>query len=297
MMTILNKTLLGSPEKEGIFDFPCTMLLIQSILSIIVLKILDLFKLTALRPLETSALLTWLPLNAFFITMLISSNWSLEILSVPVVTIWKNICTCLVALGDFYFFHKPLGLGTASSLVIMTVGAIGASLNDLKFDFNGYFWVILNCVVGAIYVLYTRHVTQTLKMASFDSMYFNCVLSIPFIILFLMVTGEINKLMVFDSSSVSNELVIVVCLNACFAFGISFCSYWVIRVTSPTTFSILGSTCKVPLYLFSMWWFEVEIGIQQQLASWTALIGGIIYAVAQTRSHQPEPREIPGKNV
>jgi GDP-mannose transporter len=53
---------------------------------------------------------------------------------------------------------------TVASIVLMTIGAILAGANDLEFHALGYFWMILNCLCTAGYVLYMRFASTNIKL-------------------------------------------------------------------------------------------------------------------------------------
>ena len=53
---------------------------------------------------------------------------------------------------------------TVASVVIMTLGAILSGANDLEFHAVGYFWMVLNCLCTAGYVLYMRYASTTIKL-------------------------------------------------------------------------------------------------------------------------------------
>ena len=46
----------------------------------------------------------------------------------------------------------------------MTLGAVLSGANDLEFHPVGYFWMILNCMCTAGYVLYMRYASTNIKL-------------------------------------------------------------------------------------------------------------------------------------
>lgn len=49
----------------------------------------------------------------------------------------------------------------------MTLGAILSGANDLEFHAVGYFWMILNCICTAGYVLYMRYASTSIKLPKY----------------------------------------------------------------------------------------------------------------------------------
>uniref|UniRef100_A0A6B2LMS3 Sugar phosphate transporter domain-containing protein n=1 Tax=Arcella intermedia TaxID=1963864 RepID=A0A6B2LMS3_9EUKA len=144
------KLLVGS-----FYQFPCPifLLLIQNITSIVIFKLLSLNGKIQVEAIDWTKVFYWFPLNLLFVIMLTTSSLGMKYLSVAMVTIFKNIQTICVALGDYLLFEEPLGKGSALSVIVMLVGSIIAGYNDLEFHTLGYFWILVNCFSGASYLV------------------------------------------------------------------------------------------------------------------------------------------------
>lgn len=69
---------------------------------------------------------------------------------------------------------------------------------------------------------------------------------------------------------------------------ISFASFWCIRSTSPTTYSVIGSLNKIPIALFGALFFENEISFWSIFAVMLTILGGLLYSIGpkEFRSQQ-----------
>jgi hypothetical protein len=76
---------------------------------------------------------------------------SLQFLSVPLVTIFKNVTNIAIMAGDWYFYQQPTSLPIVLSLLLMLAGAVMAGLADIAFSPLGYTWMALNCLATAAY--------------------------------------------------------------------------------------------------------------------------------------------------
>jgi hypothetical protein len=85
--------------------------------------------------------------------MLLSGLQSLRYLSVPMVTVFKNITTVLVSLSDVYFLHQRFSAQTTFSVLLMLSSSLVAAYNDLAFVLIGYAWQGFNVLVSAAYVV------------------------------------------------------------------------------------------------------------------------------------------------
>jgi drug/metabolite transporter (DMT)-like permease len=76
---------------------------------------------------------------------------SLQYLSVPLVTIFKNVTNIIILVGDWYFFKQPTSAPIVLSLLLMLAGAVMAGFADIAFSAVGYTWMALNCLATASY--------------------------------------------------------------------------------------------------------------------------------------------------
>ena len=63
-----------------------------------------------------------------------------------------------------YFHSAVVTTGIVASVVIMLGGAVLAARNDLEFTASGYFWMGLNCMATAAYVLYMNGKSKTVDL-------------------------------------------------------------------------------------------------------------------------------------
>jgi len=135
----------------------------------------------------------------------------------------------------------------------------------------------------------TKLVLDSQKMDKIDNINYNCTISLPFLLILMLFNGELLRIFEWTSSMETGLYFFFLMLaNSLFSFGISFTSFWVIQTTSPTTFSILGAVNKIPLTLFSIWWFQNVFSFIGGNAVAGSLIGGIVYAISCAHTHRKE---------
>merc|ERR1712224_450163 len=76
----------------------------------------------------------------------------------------------------------------------MVVGAIAAAATDVMFSPLGYFWMSMNCVATASYVLYMKSATKNIEISKFGMVYYNNLLSIPLLVPFALSFGEFTTI-------------------------------------------------------------------------------------------------------
>lgn len=125
-------------------------------------------------------------MSCFFVGMVYTSTKSLQFLSVPVYTIFKNLAIVVIAYGEVLWFGSsvtPLLLLSFGSMVLSSIVAAWAdtqaTLNspDLSVETAaaistlnaGYVWMGLNVICTASYVLGTRKFITSLNFKEWDS--------------------------------------------------------------------------------------------------------------------------------
>jgi GDP-mannose transporter len=174
-MTLLNKYILSQHK----FEYPFLLLLWQNTFAVGLIYMAKGTDLLKVENLEPSKVKKWLPINLFFIAMLVTHSLSLNRLSVPVVTVFKNLTTVGVALGDCLMLGHEITSMMFMSAVLMFSGSLVAGWTDLEFDLLGYEWMLCNCVASAAYLLYLKHTIKVVQLSEFGMVLYNNALSIP----------------------------------------------------------------------------------------------------------------------
>lgn len=83
-----------------------SIILFQCLLATIFVEGARFFKIVEYASFNLKTALAWLPLNILFICMLCSGFFALIYVSVPMVTIFKNLTNLVTVWGDYYFFGE-----------------------------------------------------------------------------------------------------------------------------------------------------------------------------------------------
>ena len=165
------------------------------------------------------------------------------------------------------------------SVLIMTLGAILAGMNDLEFNLVGYFWMFINCLTTSAYVLYMRYASSNIKLSKFGMVYYNNILSTIILTPFLLMSGEIttwNNPMYRTLPFVLSKFV-----AGFLGFYLNFASLWCVAATSATTFAIVGSVNKVPITILGFIIFNAKMTYQGIVFVAFATFGGLLYGYAK----------------
>ncbi|KAL6051207.1 GDP-mannose transporter into the lumen of the Golgi [Balamuthia mandrillaris] len=281
-MTLTNKTL----QNSFLFPYNGLILLYQSVATVLLLYVCKRVGwITAELNFNIEFAKQWLPCNILFVLVLVTSQYSLALLSVAMVTIFKNFTTIFITLGDRILFFNPISKGVALSLSVMFIGSIAAGWYDLGYNGWGYFWMGLNCVSQTSQILYTNSIMRHNKMDPFASSLYNNLLAIPILIPYIIWGRELE--VAFSSEAWDYaSFYWVLLLNGICGFGISISIFWTIQQTSATTYSVVGSLNKIPLTILGSVLFPTRFTSMGKLSIAVGLCGGIIYSYAKATARR-----------
>eukprot|EP00511_Aplanochytrium_stocchinoi_P008887 CAMPEP_0204866218 /NCGR_PEP_ID=MMETSP1348-20121228/16401_1 /ASSEMBLY_ACC=CAM_ASM_000700 /TAXON_ID=215587 /ORGANISM="Aplanochytrium stocchinoi, Strain GSBS06" /LENGTH=318 /DNA_ID=CAMNT_0052017997 /DNA_START=196 /DNA_END=1152 /DNA_ORIENTATION=- len=233
--------------------------------------------------LELPKVKAWVPLNILFVLMLATGTYSLKMLSVPMVTVFKNSNNVVITLMDFLVYRNMVSRGVAATLGIMLVAAVLAAKNDLEFTPLGYFWTAANCACTAAFVLYMPKAMSLTKLSSMGKVFYNNLISIPLIIVLdVLMFGDFMRFFSSDLSEISIELQLVLFLSGVAGFALSASSFQCMYYTSPTTYSLIGSLNKIPLTLIGVWLFATKMTLNGAVYIGLSLLAGVVFAYTKS---------------
>ena len=61
----------------------------------------------------------------------------------------KNCANLVTVAGDYYLYGETQSFLSMTAILIMIIGAVFASANDIEFSLLGYFWMGINCLCTA----------------------------------------------------------------------------------------------------------------------------------------------------
>jgi GDP-mannose transporter len=254
----------------------------QCVLAVLILEVAKFAGFITYPGLNYTTVKSWLPINLMFIGMLYTGFMSFVYLSVPIITIMKNLTNVFTVFGDFVFFHQTPTWSTAFSIILMTFGAIMAGANDLQFSWIGYVWMVMNCLLTSAYTLYMRHATVNINLPKLGMVYYNNLLSALLLTPVCYFVGDLQKLQnpsVFNSTFVALNV-----LTGMFGVCLNFSSLWCVGTTSATTYAIVGSLCKIPITVLGFVLFDAPVTAKGLGFIVLGTMGGLLYGYSKLPS-------------
>ena len=123
-------------------------------------------------------------------------------------------------------------------------------------------------------------------------MYYNNLLSIPILLIcsiFLENWSSANLALNFPAAQ-RNNIIIAMVFSGLSSVFISYTSAWCVRVTSSTTYSMVGALNKLPIALSGLVFFDAPVTLASVSAIAVGFVSGIVYAVAKIWQGKPAPK-------
>ncbi|KID75184.1 GDP-mannose transporter, partial [Metarhizium brunneum ARSEF 3297] len=308
-MTVVNKYVVSGTFWNLNF-FYLAIQAVVCIAAISVCKSLGLIQ--NLAPFDRNKARKWFPISLLLVGMIYTSTKALQFLSVPVYTIFKNLTIIVIAYGEVLWFGgsvTPLALLSFGLMVLSSVVAAWADIQSaIAGDFGhadssaamstlnaGYAWMGLNVFCTASYVLGMRKVIKKMNFKDWDTMYYNNLLTIPVLFICSLLAEDwsgTNFAKNFPDES-RNRIIIGMVYSGLAAIFISYCSAWCIRVTSSTTYSMVGALNKLPIAISGLVFFAAPVTFGSVSAIVIGFVSGIVYAWARVRQSSGSKDSLP----
>eukprot|EP00045_Choanoeca_perplexa_P016583 m.224806 g.224806 ORF g.224806 m.224806 type:complete len:340 (-) comp17300_c0_seq2:80-1099(-) len=251
-MIYTNKLVLSTYD----FSYAATLLLFQSTVAVACLKLLAMSGAIKLESFSLETAQKWAPVTIFFGLMLYTGSKTITYLSIPVLTVFKNMTNLFIAFGDWYFFDQTVTTAIIGSFAMMTLGSLLVGFTDLEFNLKGYLWMCCNCLAQTGYVLYMRQAKTTTKLSEWGMAFYNNLLCIGIMLVAAAASGELSAVQQYPMLTSPNFISAMV-FGGVLGTGLSLSVFWCVSATSPTTYSMVGAMNKIPITFISVLFFHV----------------------------------------
>lgn len=126
-------------------------------------------------------------------------------------------------------------------------------------------------------------------------MFYNNLLTIPVVVVMSIITEDwsgANFARNFPAET-RNNIFIGMIYSGVAAIGISFCSAWCIRVTSSTTYSMVGTLNKLPIAVSGLIFFSAPVTVGSVSAIILGFVSGLVYAYAKVQQKREASESLP----
>lgn len=316
MMTVMNKFVVSGSQ----FNMTFLLLSMQSIVCVACVIAAKKSGVISFRDFDMQDVKAWYPISCLLVSVIYTGSKSLQYLSIPVYTIFKNLTIILIAYGEVLWFGGRITALTMVAFIFMVLSSILAAFTDVSNAIGGtenippasaamgigldimsnmvsrlnagYVWMFMNCLMSAAYVLLMRKRIKVTGFSDWDSMFYNNLLSIPVLAVFSIVVedwGSENLVKNFPLDT-RNVLLSAIAFSGAAAVGISYSTAWCVRTTSSTTYSMVGALNKLPVAASGMLFFGDTVTVGSVSAIGVGFFAGVVYAIAKNNQKKMESR-------
>lgn len=299
LMTVTNKYVLSGYS----FNLNFFLLAVQSIVCIACIGSLKAFGVITYRQFNSDEAKKWSPIAFLLAAMIYTGSKALQFLSIPVYTIFKNLTIILIAYGEVIWFGGKVTSMALGSFLLMVFSSLIAYYGDSQdpkavdnYDvYLGYIWMLTNCFASASFVLIMRKRIKLTNFKDFDTMYYNNLLSIPILLVSSFIFEDWSAINVEKNFPADNRTATIMAMifSGLSSVGISYCSAWCVRVTSSTTYSMVGALNKLPIALSGLIFFDAAINFWSVSSIFVGFIAGLVYTVAKQRQAKENSQQLP----
>ncbi|ORX38268.1 hypothetical protein BD324DRAFT_620209 [Kockovaella imperatae] len=317
LMTVTNKFVVSGSA----FTMTFLLLTLQSVVCVACVASVKRTGLISFRDFDLNDAKAWFPVSCLLVAVIYTGSKSLQFLSIPVYTIFKNLTIILIAYGEVLWFGGSVTGLTLCSFALMVGSSIIAAWSDITTtlskmsagiavvdpssgadvplltpqgmigSFNlGYLWMFINCIASAGYVLFMRKRIKVTGFKDWDSMFYNNLLSIPVLL--------VSSVLVEDWSVASfarnfpadhrTFLLVAIAFSGAVAVLISYSTAWCVRTCGSTTYSMVGALNKLPVAASGILFFGDPANLGNVSAIAVGGFAGVVYAVAKTNQARVE---------
>ncbi|KAK4685241.1 GDP-mannose transporter, partial [Tremellales sp. Uapishka_1] len=309
MMTVVNKYVVSGRH----FTMTFLLLAIQSAVCVLAVWSVKRAGVISFRDFDMKDAKAWYPISCLLVAVIYTGSKSLQFLSIPVYTIFKNLTIILIAYGEVIMFNGSVTGLTLCSFGLMVGSSIIAAWADISSSFAvvptldqttgaeiaaagaksmigginaGYIWMGLNCFASAAYVLFMRKRIKVTGFKDWDSMFYNNLLSIPVLVVFSILVEDWGSESFALNFPAANRIVLLsaIAFSGAAAVFISYSTAWCVRVCGSTTYSMVGALNKLPVAASGMLFFGDPASFGNVSAIGVGGVAGIVYAVAKTNA-------------
>jgi len=280
LMTVGNKYVMKQ------WDYANTMTLLQN--GTAVLYLLSGYKCGFLEMKE----FTWqqwriFAVSAFFLAMqILTSLKSLPLVAIATVVAFRNMCTVVIAIVDYFFFGTKFSLRQVCALGLTSIGMVIYACQDINFNLVGYMWLvgnslatILNTFWNKVYI--TKYTRELKIQTSYGVSLIQQVETLPIVFFLAVANNEGSSL----SEIVPLPFVTKIMLAATCAGGV------LIGIAYPKCYSLFSGTSvvvastanKAVSILLGMHLFGTILSPIQIIGLLICIVGSLWYAVEGKR--------------
>jgi len=221
---------------------------------------------------------------------------ALTSLNIPMYGVLKRLTILFVLVGESLLMKKYSSPNVKKSVFVIVAGAVVAGIGDLTFDPFAYTMAFLSCFAQAAYLLFVAKTGAETGINSFGLLFYNSLLAIPFVFIFVILNGEVEGVVNYDRLT---ALDFQLCFLANLLLGamLNYAMFLCTTTNSALTTTIVGQLKNVVSVFCGLFLLGgVEINLVNILGLSLNSVGGIAYSWVKYIESKQKQQAAEGKS-
>ncbi|KAH9304328.1 hypothetical protein KI387_008732, partial [Taxus chinensis] len=234
-MVFINKAVLMQ------YPYSMTLLTLQQLVTGLLIKFSRVFGFTKARDVNLVTAKKLLPLSLFYNANVAFALASLKGINIPMYIALKRLTPLAVLIAGYFYGKGKPTIQVSLSVILTGVGVIIAALGDFSFDFLGYSLALTSVFCQTAYLILVERSAGEDGLSSVEIMFYNAILSLPFLVCLIITTGEISlatSLLLEKAKSIT--FLVVLILSLVMGIVLNFTMFLCTAVNSALTTTIVG---------------------------------------------------------
>lgn len=227
-----------------------------------------------------------LPVSLLFCLMLWTGGKALREVSMPVFTVFKNLCVPGISLWEWCRHGQRFSRGILASMALMVVGSTFAAAGDLTATLRGIAWLHVNTAITIAYMASLKEIIPPDINSAAKAMHNNILT----LIIFLGTSASTGELWDFARALRRQETGFQLALVVTGVLGtaINVSTFWLMRVAAGSTYAFVGASNKVPIALIGHFAFHSALTVYGWVGVAFGLASGFLYAYCKDLQRRRE---------
>lgn len=208
---------------------------------------------------------------------------SLKGVNIPMYIAIKRLTPLAVLIAGLFYKKKKHSKQVILSVSLTAAGVMIAALGDFSFDFFGYTMALVSVFFQTMYLVLVERSGAEDGLSSIEIMFYNSLLSLPFLTFMIIVTGEFpTSLSLLYAKSASIYFFVMLVLSLVMGIILNYTMFLCTIVNSALTTTIVGVLKGVGSTTLG---FFILGGVQVHFLNVSGLVintlGGLWYSLAK----------------
>ncbi|ERN07201.1 hypothetical protein AMTR_s00019p00170070 [Amborella trichopoda] len=235
-----------------------------------------------------------LPISLFYNANVAFALASLKGVNIPMYIALKRLTPLAVLVAGFFSGKGRPATQVSLSVILTGIGVIVAAIGDFSIDLFGYSMALTSVFFQTMYLVLVEKSGAEDGLSSVELMFYNGILSLPFLLFLIIVTGEFpHSLYSLLDKANSLSFTVILILSMVMGIVLNFTMFWCTIVNSALTTTIVGVLKGVGSTTLG---FVLLGGVEVHALNVTGLVintsGGVWYSYAKYQQKKNKPRKV-----